>query len=248
MIKVCVIAFAASLGGLAVFVGLCMEKMAEREKDGYQTIDDFRKSDSRKKIGERFVRWGVFAEVVLGFCVGSWSGWQELKNNPSNQPIKSIEAEVDLMVPDGTNFDSFELSKGKEIAWVRIRENRHNFTNDVVLMGCDNFESSEGFFASTGHSTITVRDFEMKFRFPLARDLMGGTDSFRYLDIIQHKLTVKDLDNEKGLEVDVCVPGIKGNMPIVTGGCSLEFNGSIERIFSTPKFTDGQFVTCLPEK
>lgn len=92
MINVWLIALVASLGGVAVFVGLCMEKTAERERDGYQTLKDFRKSESRKKIGERFVRWGVFAEVVLGFSVAAFEGWEALKNAPLNAPASVIRA------------------------------------------------------------------------------------------------------------------------------------------------------------
>ena len=125
MIKVLLISTVAALGGLAVFVGLWLEKIGDREE--YQAIDDFRKSKIHRKIGERLVRWGVFAEMLLGFGVAALEGWEALNNNPLNQPVADISVSIVVNLA-GTNFehinDPYELRLNN---WVMLLDNKTMF-------------------------------------------------------------------------------------------------------------------------
>ena len=102
MMTVWLISMLAALGGLAVFVGLWLEKKGNH--DEYETIGVVRKKEQLRRAGERFVRWGVFAEMVLGFTIATWEGWKEFENNPLNQPVSIVSAILRITV-DAKNYD-----------------------------------------------------------------------------------------------------------------------------------------------
>jgi hypothetical protein len=60
-----------------------------------------------EKLENAWLGGGVFAEILLGFFVASWDGWQAIKYNPLNQPVADIKAiavidvnQTNLYLPD----------------------------------------------------------------------------------------------------------------------------------------------------
>src|SRR5208282_5658559 len=109
MIRVLVIAFLASVGGLAVFWGLALEKCSEKEQDS--DVADLRSSKAKAKLGEKLVRWGVFAETVLAFILAISEGLNAIKtanviakSDPRNANISDMSATAILIVM-GTGFN-----------------------------------------------------------------------------------------------------------------------------------------------
>ena len=98
--------FAASIGGLAVLVGLWMEYSAE--KKWYANLDDFRSQKSKEKWGEKLVMLGIVLEVIIGFTVAAKDEIVEIKTteqmaqtstnlakiDPLKQPIVSATAQA----------------------------------------------------------------------------------------------------------------------------------------------------------
>jgi hypothetical protein len=95
----------AAFGGLIVIVGLWMEYTSEDEKR-YKNIDNFRSLKATGKRGEIIVMAGILVEiaVAIGFAARDDSHMRqiEINNNPMNQPISSVFAQVTI-VERGTN-------------------------------------------------------------------------------------------------------------------------------------------------
>ncbi len=105
---------AASFGGIIVLFGLWLEYSTE--KPWYPNLDDLRWQNSKKKLGEKFVMFGILMEIGIGFAVAAKDELVErqtaeqiaqtstnvAKADPLNQPIASVTALVSLATA-GTN-------------------------------------------------------------------------------------------------------------------------------------------------
>ena len=141
MIAVWLISTLAALGGLTVFVGLCLEKRGSQDRDKYENVDVFRRSEHFRRVGERFVRWGVFAEMLIGFGIAAWGGWQELENNPLNRPIASVYA-IARFEMRGTNFrTSLDPVKDRHFVTLSFAQSKKTKSEDwVVRLVCKSSE------------------------------------------------------------------------------------------------------------
>ena len=82
----------AGLGGVVVFVGLLMEKLAGKEK--YKNISDFRRSKLVREMGEWMVIGGIVIEVAVAasFAALDWG------NEPLNRPMETVSAYARILV------------------------------------------------------------------------------------------------------------------------------------------------------
>ncbi|HUA68052.1 MAG TPA: hypothetical protein VMA13_05845 [Candidatus Saccharimonadales bacterium] len=82
----------AGLGGVVVFIGLLMEKLAEKKK--YENISHFRRSKLVREMGERMVIGGIVIEVAVAafFAALDWG------NEPLNRPIETVSAYARILV------------------------------------------------------------------------------------------------------------------------------------------------------
>jgi hypothetical protein len=103
----------AGSGGVFVLVGLLMELFSEKEL--HKNVDDFRRCKSRKILGERLVIFGIAIEIF----VAGWTAIDEWQNDPLNQPIASVSANVSL-VTAGTNHISGVNSGSVNLQFERL--------------------------------------------------------------------------------------------------------------------------------
>ena len=120
MTKVLLISILASLGAAAVVWGLYLELFGEKSE--YLDIEDFRSSKWKSHCGQKWVFWGVVAEMILGFGIAVWEGHETITTgqhidqiDPANLPVLNMNAFVKLRVkgtefPDLTQWDSIPLS------------------------------------------------------------------------------------------------------------------------------------------
>jgi hypothetical protein len=95
MTKVLFISILASLGAAAVAWGLFLESF--KGKPEFRDIEDFRSSEQKSHCGQKWVFWGVIAEMILGFGIVIWEGADMIKTDRKieeadtrNLPIDSI--------------------------------------------------------------------------------------------------------------------------------------------------------------
>src|ERR1022692_4525074 len=95
-----IITLLAILGGIIVLLGLWMEHKSA--KGWYSNLSDFRKQKKKGEYGYKLVMVGIFLETLIG----GWFAYQDVaemwRNDPNNQPITSVGAEVNLLT-EGTN-------------------------------------------------------------------------------------------------------------------------------------------------
>jgi hypothetical protein len=158
MITVWLVSTLAALGGLAVFVGLWFEKKGDQGE--YEHIEAFRIAKCQRKIGERLVRWGVFAEMLLGFVIATWDGWQELKSSPFNQPVSDIAATavIEIKGSDIKEIDTqSQFFPTGSIHWKGMLSLRDSNTNSTGLLPgflvCDEFNKMFAFSTERGNNT-----------------------------------------------------------------------------------------------
>src|ERR1039457_1831633 len=99
-----IVSVLAASGGIIVLWGLLWEEYGEKEE--YRGVADFRLSKQKAKCGRNILIIGIAWEIILAFGFTGWQAWEiwatGAKNNPLNQPIRSVTASVDLFV-EGTN-------------------------------------------------------------------------------------------------------------------------------------------------
>jgi hypothetical protein len=216
MINVWLIAVVASLGGLAVFVGLWMEKIGDQ--DEYQNIDDLRKSKAKRKIGERLVRWGVFAEMLIGFVVASSDGWRAYKNNPLNQPIRSIFAHTEFQVLGKVNEEKwFSDSKGTipeaPCSWLAQFELfRKNERNAIIFLEGEKRQA---------WANETCTWYDVNFNMPISVPLWNAEDKIAK--------QVEELD-----VLVITARFLPPNSEVLKGSASVTINGTIQKKYIIP--------------
>jgi len=216
----------ASLGGLAVFVGLWMEKIGDQ--DEYKNIGDFKKSKLHLKVGERLVRWGVFSEILLGFFIASWDGWQEIKNNPLNQPIGDISARV-LIEVNGTNFDEIDPKHhfSPNVEWVSMMGlvySGEQPTNTGTTLGAALLVSSSYAPMLSGAPAPNHRAYALRFEtlFDLGSEMKAGAAS--------------DIDRINLLKIAALF--LPTNSEILGGKVTLVINSEIKKEYNIPPQKD----------
>jgi hypothetical protein len=170
----------------------------------------------------------------------------DFKNNPLNQPIKSITAEVYLLIL-GTNFSDLRFPRPPEMekseALIEIMGNAGSFAN----MRCSEFETELTHAFDDGWVTNppNARVYNMSFRWPnvdFASSYAEQNPHFK--DWIERtNASLEKLDKQMEF-VWIFVPGMIKGAEISNGLCLLTINGQLLRQFSIPKETGDIFLIC----
>ena len=99
----------ASVGGIIVFLGLWIEKEGDEknEKFGLSFLKPYK---DLEELGWWVLMFGIAAEIVTAGFLAGWEEFKDSRNNPLNQPIRSVTASVDVFV-EGTNGLSFNFEE-----------------------------------------------------------------------------------------------------------------------------------------
>jgi hypothetical protein len=163
------------------------------------------------------------------------------KADPLNRPIKSMKADVYLLIR-ATNQFAAALSKLpsvlslKSVNAVAILPTNFVYGKDSALVGlrCNEYESRPHFFPSSGTA------YSMSFSWPSASayamaDLETG--------VFKNNVSVTELREKMG-SMEIFIMGVTNHSEITEGSCILTINGSIQERFSIPKFTGEYWVDC----
>jgi hypothetical protein len=205
---------------MVVFLGLWIEKEAEEknERGGWPLFEPYKRLE---ELGWWVLMVGIALEIFTSYGIAAKEVWDQLqinrnvaKNSPLNQPIKSIKADVFLLIR-GTNFIDGQLEGPPQ--FVKRGANLIVFRDNETLttLSCAEFETGlEMYFNSPGPITSTpvfsgpasynAREYKMSFSWPSADfDLAMGYQGW----IDKNNASINDLD-KKPFSVCVCVPGI----------------------------------------
>ena len=114
---------AASLGGVVVFVGLLLEKMAEWKNEKFSP-PFFKPHKWLGECGWWILMFGILAEIIVGFALAAKDEIKErntanemaqtrtnvAKIDPLNQPIGFLTASV-FLLQGGTNRSFIDLNR-----------------------------------------------------------------------------------------------------------------------------------------
>jgi len=102
--------FFAMVGGILVFWGLRIEKMAENDLSPDIFSEEEKSRRLKAKRGWKLLMLGVFIEILVAGFFAAKDGWEirevqinEVRNNPLNQPISDLTATVVLNVDGQPN-------------------------------------------------------------------------------------------------------------------------------------------------
>jgi hypothetical protein len=162
------ILFWATIGGIAVFIGLLLEKFAEWMDDRFLG-GTHKPHKTLESIGWSILMLGIFAEIA----VAGWSAndaWQTrqmaIKNDPNNFPIASVSAQV-LLVEKGTNrvprdplgFGQTSLTIGSS---EQIGFWRPNMAPNLTCSKCDSIKRND----PDGENMDWILSFNQNIVFP----------------------------------------------------------------------------------
>lgn len=135
--------FWATIGGIAVFIGLLLEKFAEWMDEKFLG-GTYKPHKTLESIGWSILMLGIFVEIA----VAGWSAndvWQTrqmaIKNDPLNQPIGSATARV-FIVENGTNTTPYDDLKKFPVDFaymVRLQLFNSKEPTKGVLLFCTSF-------------------------------------------------------------------------------------------------------------
>ena len=162
--------------------------------------------------------------------------------DPINLPIKSIKAEIFLIVR-GKFFDWYFTNPdtGKESSSVSIYDKE----GAVVTLRCTAFKSFE-YLGSGGGSKAIGRTFSMSFAWP-SSDWIDAQSEYRYW--IERANASTAMLDKVTVAADVVVPPSEDDMETVMSSFVVTINGSIQRKFVVPKTVKaGGVIVCAPQK
>jgi hypothetical protein len=227
MFKDLLFSVVASLGAAAVVWGLRLESLGEKE--WYLDIEDFRSSKLKAHRGLKWVFWGVVAEMILGFAIAVWDGWEirqaninAIKNDPLNQPVFDVSASVFIKLK-GEKFEIPNSNAGYLIAIMTLGESYSS--NGFFLM------NHGGDFGNLQRDSLTrLRPLpDHGYMLPFHPNYM--TTALMYNAIsghIQPPTVGEFIDNVSILQIDT---SLGRNSEIVGGVVDMLVNGSIRKTF-----------------
>jgi hypothetical protein len=226
----------ATLGGIIVFVGLLMEKIAERKNDKYSP-PFFKPSKRLGESGWYVLMVGIFAEIVIAgvTAIDDWHTRQmAIKNAPENLPIKSMVAEVNLVISE-TNAPSSDDDQGSALFDGHL-DLMNKDGSRIAVLSCNHFDDSSRQVSSDTNSIPTWL-YSMSFIWP---DTQVPYLFKSELDQRNQKdISAKMFDNQiNGVMISVPAPHSES----MHGTCILTINGDIQRNFLIPKQINEMFL------
>ncbi len=224
--------FWAMIGGIAVFIGLLLEKFAGWMDDRFLG-GTYKPHKTLESIGWSILMLGIFAEIA----VAGWSAndaWQTrqmaTKNDPLNRPISEMSATVSIRMKNGSN----ELPRwgGPAVAWMNLRgTNFHqlpSFLQTFGLLISDDFVTE---ISVDAQSHETSKRYFLRFH-------MDDQEESSFTDIIVHPSpgvlvpmpTPKDVMN--GIAVlQIDAKFIPHDAEVAGGSVILLMNGNVRKYF-----------------
>lgn len=165
------------------------------------------------------------------------------KVDPLNRPINSMRADVFIVIRATNEFEAamkklngqLNPSVTKSLTGFLILPKGFTYGKDSALgsLGCKEYESAPYFRGGT--------EYSMSFSWP-SGDI---EDTVNLSWIATNRASATELDKAIG-SVEIFIPGVTNHSEIADGSCILTINGSIQKRFSIPKYTDKFWVSCLP--
>ena len=227
-----VILFWAMIGGIAVFIGLLLEKFAEW-MDKRFLGGTHKPHKTLESIGWCILMFGIFIEVV----VAGWSAndaWQTrqmaIKNDPRNAIVSDLTADVSIDLR-GNNAE-WPLYGSRRVAdlWL-IGTNWHiglSFLSNFATMESDSFVSDVW---ADSKSQETSKHYHLRFH----TDDMGVDESTKFFvkaspGVTVPMPTVRDIiDRVPALLIDAKF--IPHDADVTGGAVIFHINGSIPKYF-----------------
>jgi hypothetical protein len=208
---------AASVGGVVVFVGLLLEKIAGWKNEKFSP-PFFKPHKWLGECGWWILMFGILAEIIVGFALAAKDEIEErntasqmaqtrtnvAKLDPLNQPIGLLTARVSLF-ENGTNRSHLDFSSplgGKFLVRLKLRSSKHSISGWPFELVCTSGESTLG----TTNSPVPGTNFPGNVLFlpdGLFWDLEFGASSMAsVVDIIPLNATVQDANDLDSVEFD----------------------------------------------
>jgi hypothetical protein len=206
------------------------------DKKWFLDLDDLRRQESKSVWGWRVLMLGILVEIGTGAAL-TWHDVSENmkaasqieKNDPRNQPIKSVEAHVFLSVFSTNGFaDDFPSLH------INPPLNSSGLQAEVLIEGKDGhvlwFLPCKEF--STNSQGPNRMLYSMEFGWP-APDFRSGEQFNVNSEIEQHAVSINKVD-EQEVRVRINVPYLLDGSEIEDGSCVVMF-GQFERRFLIPR-------------
>jgi hypothetical protein len=224
----------AALGGIIVFAGLLLEKIAEWKNEKFGP-PFFKPHKFMGECGWWILMFGIAAEIV----VAVWSAndaWQTrqmaIKNDPVNLPIKSMAVAARLLILANNSPDS-------EVRELAIFGGRLDILdksgNRIAALDCKEFDNSSRLgdnslgLGGSAPSGTNIWLYSLGFVWPAT-----GVSSFLPTKLAHAEISTKVLDKEIA-GARLWIPSGKGGtLRIINGSCVLTINGSLQRSFLIP--------------
>jgi hypothetical protein len=229
------------------------------EKERFTNLKDFRRQHIKEKISMWVVIAGVFIEIATGAGLAAYDGAENMKianqiakNDPMNLPIKSIRADLFVLVRG--DFDEVTLSAEgirREFAF-----DLSGTDGALVELGCKDLDSWKTFVQTDpprNSQPPNSRWFSMSFAWPgddviiveSSSPSVKATPAFVRYWIDRNNVSVTQLDKEMTGAL-LTIPGVVKSLEIIRGTCVVTINGTIQKQFTFPKFSNGSFIECSP--
>lgn len=238
----------ATIGGVLVFCGLTIEKIADYLNDRH-CAPLFKPHKKTESFGWYLLMAGIFIET----CVACWSAhdaWQikqiANKNNPLNLPVSDIFANVHFRVDksDFSELPRFGNPTREADIWMMEPPGKE-------LIAANNGQLTERIWDLIGYTRFPILSAENSANFPSQKG--GRTYFLRFdwdqememYDAWQYKIKVKDITDAKTLRIEVkCLPH---DLEILDGSVELIINDSVPLIYEIPKQKDNRLEAPAPD-
>lgn len=221
-----------------MFVGLLMEKLWE--KKSYKNTHDFKLSKRIREVGA----WLVIAGIVFEIGVAVWTAsdaWETrqmtIKNDPLNQPIKSMDLEVNLNIFDPNRPEDDENEVAILGGYCKFLKKQGG---DIAVLECREFDNTMRLmFVANAQGTTQVSNvwiYNMGFKWP-----GNKVSAMLSSEIGQGNISTK-MFNSQIAGVNFFIPRSGTPLRILEGSCVLTINGSIQRTFLIPKHLNEMFL------
>jgi hypothetical protein len=218
--EVLVIAFAA-IGGIIVFAGLLLEKIAEWKSEKH-IVKPF------KRLSE-WGWWILMAGIAVEIGVAVWSAndaWQTRQiansNNPLNQRVADVSADASIIVRGGNLNDELDFRKHFMVSLAGIMylcDSNRPSTNSWPTLSSGDF--SRMFFDNPTFLNKMDRRYGIRFQKEAAFGT-SGTETAK----------AKDINGIFMVSMDVFF--LPTNSVILGGSVVLTINSDVQKVFQIP--------------
>ena len=219
------------IGGIAVFIGLLLEKLADWLDDRFLG-GAYNPHKSLGLAGWCVLMIGIFIEVA----VAGWSAndaWQTRQiannNNPLNRPVADISAEASIKVRGGNLNDELDFKKhfgGISLAGIiYLCDSNRPSTNSWPLLSSDGF--SRMFFDSKNptSSSLDLNESDRLYGIRFQKEAAWGT-------VGTETTKAKDINGIFMVNMDVFF--LPTNSIILGGSVVLTINSEVQKVFQIP--------------